>query len=212
MKTELTSRQQEILDFIRAFNAQKLMPPTLTEIAEHFNIRCSSAAYHLNMLRKKGRLSRTNESRSIVLLDDPTIACTRKTCLRRISFTQDIPEENKTGFPMEDNNIYLSDHQLSLCPAEHYILYRQPDDSLFELGIRSGDILLAVPVRYKSPRLGDLVLAESSDGQLVARTYLIHSPKQIKLAPANSQFDSETHPSANQTVRGIVIALQRTFN
>ena len=51
MKKVLTPRQQEILDVVRDFSAQNHKPPTLNEIAAHFNIRCSSAAYHLEALR-----------------------------------------------------------------------------------------------------------------------------------------------------------------
>lgn len=205
MKKELTPRQQEILNFIRAFQAEKLMPPTLSEIAEHFNIRCSSAAYHLSALSKKGRLSRTPDSRSIVL-EDRTIACARKSCLRRIKAM--VPNNmDKEG----ENSIFLTDEQLAFCSAAHFTAYSIPDDSMFNIGIHRGDIVAVVPIKFKPPRPGDLVLAETPDGRTIVRSYFIHSIKQFKLAPANSEFKAELYPVSSNVIKGVVVSLFRKF-
>ena len=217
MNPELTKRQQEILEFIRNFSAEKLMPPTLTEISEHFHIRCSSVAYHLNALKKKGRLTRTNESRSITL-EGQVDSCRRKDCLRQVS----LPPEKREyrpgpGETVEDlineehNTIYISDQLLSICSAEHFIAFRQTDDSMFGLGIHNADIVLAVPVRFKKPLPGDIVLADTPDGRTILRSYFIYSKKQYELAPANSNFKSETYAFSSGVVTAVVVSLLRHF-
>ncbi|MBR1953370.1 MAG: hypothetical protein IKA32_12370 [Lentisphaeria bacterium] len=204
MKKTLTPRQQEILNFIKSFSAEKLMPPTLTEIAEHFHIRCSSAAYHLEALRRKGRLSRTNESRSIVL-EDPTVSCARKNCLRRIDIAPEGDyQENKIS-------IFLADELIELCPPKEFTAYCIPDDSMFNIGIHMHDIVAVVPVKYKPPRPGDLVLAETPDGRSIVRSYFLHSIKQFKLEPANSDFQTELYPVSSNVVKGVVVSLYRKF-
>lgn len=209
MKKELTPRQQEILNFIRAFQAEKLMPPTLTEIALHFHIRCSSVAYHLESLRRKGRLTRTSESRSIVL-EDKTVACARKSCLRRIK--AEMPNDTDTDLDFEgENSIFLTDELLAICSAEHFIAYCIPDDSMFNIGIHQGDIVAVVPVEFKPPLPGDLVLAETPDGRTIVRSYFIHSIKQFQLAPANSEFKAELYPVSSGVIKGVVVSLYRKF-
>ena len=181
------------------------MPPTLTEIAEHFNIRCSSVAYHLETLRRKGRLSRTNDSRSIVL-EDQTVSCARKSCLRRLDVTPevDVDPENKSS-------IFLGDDLLAFCSAKNFMTYCLPDDSLFNLGIHKNDIVAVVPVEFKPPLPGDLVLAETPDGRTIVRSYFIHSIKKIKLEPANSEFQEELYPVSSNVIKGVVVSLYRKF-
>lgn len=205
MKTTLTPRQQEILNFIRAFQAEKLKPPTLAEIAEHFHIRCSSAAYHLEALRRKGRLSRTSEPRSIVL-GDPTVSCARKKCLRRIdvSLESEFYSENTIS-------IFLADNLLEFCPGKEFLTYCVPDDSMFNIGIHMHDIVAVVPVKYKPPLPGDLVLAETPDGRTILRSYFIHSTKRFKLQPANSDFKAELYPVSSDVIKGVVVSLYRKF-
>ena len=218
MKKEPTERQLAILDFIRSFSAEKRMPPTLTEIAEHFNIRCSSVSYHLDALSKKGFLSRTNGSRSISF-EDRSLPCRRKDCQRRVDLAISRPGTLSPGEAIAgdspeltaNSSFFLSDDLLELCPADQFILFRQPDDSMFEFGIRQNDLVLAVPVRFKKPQLGDFVLAQFPDGSTVVRSYFNYSAKKFELAPANDDFKSVTRCFSSNIIQGVVVALQRTF-
>jgi repressor LexA len=55
---ELTSRQQEILHFIRVFSDEHGVPPTVREIGQHFRITPRAAFDHLRALERKGELQR----------------------------------------------------------------------------------------------------------------------------------------------------------
>ena len=177
-----------------------------SEIADHFHIRCSSAAYHLETLRRKGRLTRTSVSRSIVLDDQTTAACARKDCLRRLK-AMEFDGMDEDG----ENSIFLSDELLAFCSAENFIAYCIPDDSMFNIGIRQGDIVAVVPVKFKPPLPGDLVLAETPDGRTIVRSYFLYSRKQFQLAPANSEFKVELYPVSSQVIKGVVVSLCRKF-
>jgi len=66
---ELTSRQKEIFNFVRAFIKGRGYPPSIREIGEHFNIYPRAVFDHLKALEKKGYLKRRGSmSRGIEVL------------------------------------------------------------------------------------------------------------------------------------------------
>ena len=62
---DLTPRQRQILNFIQSFTAEQGYPPTVREIAGHFQIDYRAAIDHLRALEKKGSLTRSSKSRGI---------------------------------------------------------------------------------------------------------------------------------------------------
>jgi repressor LexA len=59
---DLTRRQQQILDFIRATAERRGYTPTVREIREAVGlVSPSSVAYHIGVLMRKGYLPWTNE-------------------------------------------------------------------------------------------------------------------------------------------------------
>ncbi len=66
---ELTSRQKEVFDFVRAFIKERGYPPSVREIGEHFNIYPRAVFDHLKALERKGYLKRRGSmSRGIEIL------------------------------------------------------------------------------------------------------------------------------------------------
>ena len=66
---ELTARQEEVFDFVRAFIKERGYPPSVREIGEHFHIYPRAAFDHLKALERKGYLKRTGSmSRGIEVL------------------------------------------------------------------------------------------------------------------------------------------------
>src|SRR2546426_12252103 len=70
---ELTSRQQEVLGFMRGFQARHGVPPTVREIGERFRITPRAAFDHLKAVERKGELQRRpsagRTSRALTLTD-----------------------------------------------------------------------------------------------------------------------------------------------
>ena len=72
--TEITPRQKEVLDFIIDFIDKNLYPPTVREVANHFNVAIKAAQDHILALKKKGYLTvDANHSRSISVVHDANI-------------------------------------------------------------------------------------------------------------------------------------------
>ena len=70
MRSVLTARQREVLDFVRHFLSRAGYPPTVREIGAHFGFVPRSVFDHLKALERKGYLRRTaSKSRSLQILD-----------------------------------------------------------------------------------------------------------------------------------------------
>lgn len=54
----LTSRQQEVMNFIHLFATENGFPPSIREIGSQFKIAASSALDHLRALERKGFIRR----------------------------------------------------------------------------------------------------------------------------------------------------------
>lgn len=66
---ELTSRQKQIIAFIKTHGAVNGYPPSRKEIAEHFVFTLAGAQYHLNSMQHKGAIEITkNVARGIKCL------------------------------------------------------------------------------------------------------------------------------------------------
>jgi SOS-response transcriptional repressor LexA len=70
MLPPLTTRQSEVLEFVRQFLAKAGYPPTVREIGAHFGFVPRSVFDHLKALERKGYLRRiASKSRSLQILD-----------------------------------------------------------------------------------------------------------------------------------------------
>src|SRR5258705_2732327 len=70
---EMTSRQREVLGFMRSFQTKHGVPPTVRELGERFRITPRAAFDHLRALERKGELRRRpsvgRTSRALTLPD-----------------------------------------------------------------------------------------------------------------------------------------------
>ena len=70
MKT-LTKRQEQVLTFLRSFLEAHKYPPTIREIAQHFEISVKGAYDHIKALEKKNIIRcDINRSRAIEIIGD----------------------------------------------------------------------------------------------------------------------------------------------
>lgn len=57
---DLTQKQKQILEFITNFVKEKNYPPSIREIADHFQITPKGAYDHLKAIEKKGFIKTEN--------------------------------------------------------------------------------------------------------------------------------------------------------
>lgn len=193
----LTTRQAEILDFIRESIERNGMAPTRAEVALRFGFKSKNAAAdHLRALEQKGHIKLHPElSRGIQLLEehDPDL----------------IPVIGSVaaGLPIEAIENY--DEALpvpkGLFAKRPTYLLRVKGDSMKDAGILEGD-LIAV---YKTSiaRKGQIVVARINNEVTVK--YLDSEGTKMKLVPANPEYQPMLIAPEDMVIEGVFVGLIR---
>ena len=171
---ELTPRQQEILELIRAFVAEFGIPPTRAEIAAELGFRSPNAAEeHLRALARKGAIELTpGTSRGIRLLESGGLPV-----IGRVAAGQPILAEAH----VEDH--YDLDPGL-FHPRADYLL-RVRGQSMRDAGILDGDLLAVHATREAASR--QIVVARLDDEVTVKRFH--RRGRRVELRPENPDFE-----------------------
>lgn len=193
----LTTRQAEILDFIREHIEHNGMAPTRAEVALRFGFKSKNAAAdHLRALEQKGHIRLHPElSRGIQLLDNQDADM--------------IPVIGSVaaGLPIEA----IENHDEAL-PVPKGLFARRPTyllrvrgDSMKDAGILEGD-LIAV---YKTnvARRGQIVVARIDNDVTVK--YLDMEGRMARLLPANTAYQPIVVPANELVIEGVFVGLIR---
>ncbi len=195
----LTTRQAEVLDFIRDCLERNGMAPTRAEVAIKFGFRSKTAAAdHLRALENKGYIRLHPElSRGIQLLVDPNEDADMIPVIGSVA----------AGLPLEA--VENHDHSLpvprGLFSKRPTYLLRVRGESMKDAGILDGD-LIAV---YKThiARAGQIVIARI-DNEVTVK-YLDFEKKMIKLVPANTTFQPQIITPDKVVIEGVFVGLIR---
>jgi len=203
----LTTKQQEILDFIDLFSRREGMAPTVYEIADDFGIKSATAFAHLRALQRKGYVTRTSKARSLSLVhsDRPS----------HLSLTLSIPVLGRisAGVPLLaeeqiESTIQFDPGMLPRGAGGHKLFaLKVTGDSMRGLGILDGDIVIAKQV--DSPAIGDIIVALVENETTVKSLYVKEG--KIELRPANPDYKSQFYAPDKLFVQGVVIGLHRTY-
>ena len=174
---KLTTRQTEVLEFIKSYIDEIGYPPTRADIAKELGFKSANASEeHLKALARKGAIEMIpGTSRGIKL-----------------------PERENEGLPIigrvaAGNPILAEEHIEDYCelpatffsPNADYLL-QVCGDSMIECGIMDGD-LLAVH-RTQNITDGDIVVARIEDEVTVKRFKRSRGKHQVTLLPENKDF------------------------
>jgi len=176
----LTRRQQEVLEFIRAFTARHGVPPTVREIGERFRITPRAAFDHLRALERKGQLVRRASPRRTSRALTPVAAPSRAVpILGRIAAGRPLlaAEHREGELPLEPSA--FGD------PAGIFAL-RVRGDSMIDAHICDGDLVLVR--RQDTAQPNDIVVAlldpESPEAEATVKRFQ-RQGERIVLKPEN---------------------------
>jgi repressor LexA len=175
----LTEKQKSVISFISSFIMAHKYPPTIREIAEHFQISVKGAYDHLKALERKGRVRcDINRSRAIELLEeteaDPDAAYVTIPILGTVAAGRPIfADENYEGM------IRLPSDMLSR--GAQYFALRVRGDSMIDAGILSGD--LAIIKKRETAENGSIVVAMVDEAVTLKRFY--KEQNRVRLQPEN---------------------------
>ena len=204
---DLTERQNQILEFIESFQDEFNMSPTINEIAEHFNIKSSSAFSHVKALERKRQLSRSSKARSI-----NRFSTVRERRLPGGIFLIPVLGRVNAGMPIEASEykeleISVDSKLLGTENADKLFALKVNGESMRDLGIYVGDII--VVEQDCTVRNGDVVVALVNN-EVTVKSFF-RKGENIELHPANSDFQVQIYPAELVQIQGKVKLLQRQF-
>jgi repressor LexA len=172
----LTSRQHQVLDFVRQHIATTGIPPTRTEIAKALGFRSANAAKdHLEALARKGAIVLTaNTSRGIRILEEDESGLP---VVGRVAAGEPI-------LAQEHIDAHYRIDPALFSPRADYLL-QVKGMSMRDAGILDGD-LLAVH-RSATAENGQIVVARLDDEVTVKR--FERKGDNVRLLPENPDFD-----------------------
>lgn len=203
MKQELTSRQRDVLQFIREHIASRGHPPTIREIGSRFQIRSTNGVRsHIAALIKKGFLKKQGLiSRGLELTQSVANQVGRIPIVGTV----------QAGVPIDaveniEGELALD---LSFLPAGDSFVLRVDGDSMKNAGIYNGDMVL---VRKQTvAHAGDIVVALINNEATVKRYF--PEGRQVRLQPENDDFEPiiVNRSSGEFRLAGKVVGLLRRF-
>jgi repressor LexA len=173
---KLTTRQSEVLDFIKYYIEDTGYPPTRADIARELGFKSANASEeHLKALARKGAIEMIpGASRGIRLPDDEGIPI-----VGRVAAGEPIlAEEHIEDYCEISPNFFR--------PKADYLLMVR-GDSMKDCGILDGD-LLAVH-RTNNVNNGDIVVARIGDEVTVKRLKRHRSKFLVSLLPENEEYE-----------------------
>jgi repressor LexA len=208
---ELTSRQQDVLNFIRTFSARQGVPPTVREIGERFRVTPRAAFDHLRALERKGMLQRratTRRTSRALTLADSAGGYRSVPILGRIAAGAPLlAVENREGeLPLAASALPAGDDEV--------FALRVRGDSMIEAHICDGDLVLVR--RQDSAQPHDIVVAwlesDEAEGEATVKRYL-RDGARIVLKPENRALAPIVVDPAERRIQiiGKVIGLLRGF-
>lgn len=205
MPENITKKQQEILDYIKAQISKKGFPPSVREICAAVNLKSTSSVHtYLSALEKKGYIRRDPaKSRCIEITDGSTATESNVT-----SISVPILGQVTAGLPIlavENIEGYFPLPADSVPNGFETFMLRVKGESMINAGIFDKDLIL---VRSQSTaENGEKVVAMVDDSVTVKTFY--KEKGHFRLQPENDTFDPIIVDKCQ--ILGKVIGLFRTI-
>ena len=180
---KITSKQQEILEYIKQEILQRGYPPAVREICEAVKLKSTSSLHaHLETLEKNGYIRRDpTKPRAIEIVDD-TFNLQRREMVNvpivgRVAAGQPIlaTENVENYFPIPTE----------MMPNVQTFMLRVQGESMINAGIFDGDLILVQ--QQSTARNGDMVVALVDDSATVKTFY--KEADHFRLQPENDFMD-----------------------
>lgn len=211
--SELSSKQQRILDFVQRFIVVRKRPPTVRDIQSGCGISSTSVVdYNLEKLAKAGYIRRQPEvSRGIELLSvSPAEALVPVPIIGRIAAGEPIPAPNADTWDVTvgAETIEVS-RDLTKGKREVYAL-RVKGWSMVDALIADGDIVLMQSTNVVENGGTAAVWLKAEKEVTLKKVYV--EPDRVRLQPANREMKPIYTGLENVEIQGKVIAVIRQFD
>ena len=182
MRTKNTEYITKMEQFIDAFQRDNGVSPTIAEIAEGTGMSKSNVSRYLQFMRDNGILSyNSTKRRSIATKESKKIQMQMVRVPVLGSVSCGIPK-----FAEENIEEYVQ-LPVSLFGEGDFYLLRADGDSMINVGIEEGDLVLIRQQGYASE--GQIVVALMEDEATLKRYYPEPQNKRIRLHPENDRLE-----------------------
>jgi repressor LexA len=184
-KRDLTDRQRQILDFIKAEVRQKGFPPTVRDIGEAVGLSSSSTVHsHLAALEAKGLIRRDpSKPRALEVIGHEDEAREVDYNVRRLPLVGQVA----AGAPIlaAENIEQTMTLPVELVRDDSTFILKVKGESMIEAGILDGDFV--VVRQQATANNGEIVVAMIDDEATVKTFY--READRVRLQPENSSMD-----------------------
>lgn len=202
--TELTRKQQQILDFILKWQRTQGMTPTYQEIADQFGFRSlNSVTGHVRLLRQKGHLESDAGKARTLRVTSPLVKLRNRIV--------DIPRFGSipAGLPQAreqdaEGCVSVDVESIGFKPTRNTFALRVTGDSMLGRHILDGDCV--VLEHGPEPRNGQIVAA-LIDGESTLKTFIVKNGKPY-LKAENPKYP-DLIPAQELMIQGVFKALIR---
>ena len=201
MPGKISTKQREILEYIKSQILEKGFPPAVRDICEAVNLKSTSSVHsHLETLEKNGYIRRDpTKPRAIEILDD-SFNFTRREMVN-------VPMVGRVaaGEPLlaEQNVENYFPIPMEFMPNAQTFMLTVKGESMVNAGIFDGDMVLVEQRNYA--RNGEMIVALVDDGATVKTFY--KEEGVIRLQPENDFMDPIIVPDCQ--ILGKVIGVFR---
>ena len=201
---KLTSKQENVLEFLKKSIANNGYPPTVREIGSALDISSPATVHaHLSHLVEKGFIKKDDaKNRAIELLVDNEYE-------EKSEDIVEVPLLGKitAGNPIEaiqNPNEYFSLPAYLIPNNKEVFTLRVSGDSMINAGIFDGDIVIVE--RRNVANNGEIVVAMTEENEVTLKTFY-KEDGYVRLQPENDTMDPFIFPTV--TILGKAIGLYR---
>jgi len=204
MRSELTSKQQQVLNYLEHAIRRTGTPPSLRQAAQDLGVSHAAVAQTLKMLEEKGYVKREGRySRRIYLLNRA-----RETSALQRWREAPIIGRITAGLPMYaqeewDGSIVID---ADVFRGQNIFALHVKGDSMKNAGILDGDLAICEPRQYA--RNGEIIVALINGEEATVKRFFLHND-HIELRPENIEYSPVRYPFSEVLVQGKVIGIQR---
>ena len=204
MQTELTPKQQRLLDYLQRAIDQKGQSPSLRQAAADIGVSHAAIAQGLKALEAKGHIKREGRySRKVYLLNR----------IRQAGAAhrwREIPVIGRVtaGLPMYaqqewDGTVVVDG---AVFTGDNLFVLRINGDSMCDAGILDGDLAICQPRQYAEN--GEIVVALVRNEEATVKRFYLHSD-HVELRPENADYPAMHYGFDEVMVQGKVVGIQR---
>ena len=207
----LSSKQQDIIDFIRRFWEETGYPPTIRDIVNGCGISSTSVVdYNLNILEKEGYIRRHREvSRGIELLTRPSAQgnLLQVPIIGHIAAGEPIPVPTPDTWDITASSETLEVTKDLTRGKEGVYALRVKGSSMVDALINDGDIVLMQYVNMVENGEMAAIWLKAEKEATLKKFYA--EPDTVRLQPANTEMQPIYAEPDNVEIQGRVIAVIR---